>query len=100
MPKKISRDVRLLSIRVPVDIGDWIQKQADSRSDSVNDRAVEMFDDMKEWFGLPASMMQVLQEDLKKSGLPDVREYIRGLLTRRYNELIISAAGSHSQSKR
>jgi hypothetical protein len=100
MPKKISRDVRLLSIRVPVEVGDWIQREADSRGDSVNERAVEAFEDMRGWFGLTVPMIQVLEEDRKKSELPDFREYVRALLTRRYNELIISAASGHAKSKR
>src|SRR5436853_7380853 len=89
MPRTTSgREIENISVRYSPELGAWLRTQAERRAVSLNEVFRDLAEDAKTWFGLPSSMVELLEEDRKHAKKADLREYVVELLVRRYNELL------------
>ena len=82
------KPIESTSVRYTTDMGAWLRKRAEARGASLNDEFVELIDDAMTWFGLPGSMVEILEQDRKAHKKADLREYLIELLVQRYNQLV------------
>lgn len=82
----------VVTIRMPSDLGHWMNKEAEKRGWSLNEYFVTVAHDFYSWFGLPDLVIDVLKDDQEAIGV-DRRRYIQHVLMRRYHEIYEKGAG-------
>ena len=88
----------MYSARFPVFLFGWIKKQVDGTDMSINEFIVRLASDVREWFGLPKTMVHAFESDREALGLSQ-REYLMHLLTRRYEQIVTSRPGFDADKK-
>jgi hypothetical protein len=81
-----------VTIRMPSDLGHWMNSQAQKRGWSLNEYFVTVAHDFHSWFGLPDMVIDFLKDDQEAMGL-DRRRYIQHVLMRRYHEVYEKGPG-------
>lgn len=81
-----------VTIRMPRDLGHWMNREAEKRGWSLNEYFVTVAHDFHSWFGLPDMVIGLLKADQEASGV-DRRRYIQHVLMRRYHELYEKGVG-------
>ena len=77
-----------ISLRCPQEVRDWLeQRMKDTRRQSLNEVVNDLIDDVRTLYKLPKAMVEALDRDRKAHKVPDLREYIVGLLLERYVSL-------------
>ena len=76
----------VVSFRLSYSVMAWLRHAAAGRNWSMNEYVARILDGMREWWGLPKMIADVLEGDRKAMGL-DQYDYIGHLLARRYNEI-------------
>ena len=74
---------KILSLRVPIQIADWVTTEARKRNWSSNETYCKTIEAVMTWFGLPTTLVRALEADRRKMNL-DLREYYAHVLVRRY----------------
>ncbi len=87
-----------VTIRMPSDLGHWMNKEAQKRGWSLNEYFVTVAHDFHSWFGLPDMVIGLLKADQEASGI-DRRRYIQHVLMRRYHEVYEKGPGFDRASR-
>jgi hypothetical protein len=82
----------VVTIRMPLDLGGWMMREAEKRGWSLNECFVTIAHDFYSWFGLPDMVISLLKADQAAVGL-DRRRYIQHVLMRRYHEVYEKGPG-------
>jgi len=99
MPRTTPKELEGITVRYNPEAGRWLRAEGARLGANINDIIRRLIDDAKGWFGLPPSIAQVLERDMKEQGATDMRAYVVDLLVRRYNELLSGAHGSPTKKK-
>ena len=86
-----------VTIRMPSDLGHWMNREAEKRGWSLNEYFVTVAHDFHSWFGLPDMVLDLLEADQEAKGI-DRRRYIQHVLMRRYHELYERGGGRDRSS--
>lgn len=88
----VTTEKTVVTIRMPSDLGHWMNKEAEKRGWSLNEYFVTVAHDFYSWFGLPDLVIDVLKDDQEAIGV-DRRRYIQHVLMRRYHEVYEKGPG-------
>lgn len=87
-----SGEKAVISFRLPMQLANWLRKQAADEGGSLNESVVTALEDLRSWFSTTKPVAELLESDRKAFG-DSKREYLRRLLQYRYDELV---RGPHS----
>lgn len=90
---RAERDYIQQSIRFAADHLKWLTEATERDGVSINAVVRGLVDDARTFFGLPPTMVALLEKDRGRMGL-DFRRYVQELLTRRYRDLILEDAAN------
>jgi hypothetical protein len=82
----------VISFRLPVQLANWLRKQAADEGGSLNDSVVTALEDLRSWFSATKPVAELLEADREAFG-DTKREYLRRLLQYRYDELVRNPNG-------
>jgi len=82
-----SGEKAVISFRLPMQLANWLRKQAADEGGSLNDSVVTALEDLRSWFSTTKPVAELLEADRKAFG-DSKREYLRRLLQYRYDELV------------
>ena len=82
-----SGEKAVISFRLPMQLANWLRKQAADEGGSLNDSVVTALEDLRTWFSATKPVAELLETDRKAFG-DSKREYLRRLLQYRYDELV------------
>jgi hypothetical protein len=82
-----SGEKAVISFRLPMQLANWLRKQAADEGGSLNESVVTALEDLRSWFSATKPVAELLEADRKAFG-DSKREYLRRLLQYRYDELV------------
>lgn len=82
-----SGEKAVISFRLPMQLANWLRKQAADKGGSLNDTVVMALDDLRTWFSATKPVAEILEADRNAFG-DSKREYVQRLLQYRYDELV------------
>ena len=82
-----SGEKAVISFRLPMQLANWLRKQAADEGGSLNDSVVTALEDLRTWFSTTKPVAELLEADRTAFG-DSKREYLRRLLQYRYDELV------------
>ena len=96
MPKKTTPPSLVSSsVRYGPDAAAWLKERSASHNGSLAEAIRQCIEDARTWFDVPSEMRERLQEDMKRLGKKDHREYMRTLLLERYTDLATDERKKH-----
>lgn len=93
------RRIQQQSIRFAPERRTWLTDATRRSGESMNAVVRQLIEDAQTFFGLPPSVVALLQKDRAEMGL-DHRGYVRELLTRRYRDLLLAQFGAADETNK
>lgn len=96
MPKKTTPPSLVSSsVRYGPDAAAWLKDRSAFHNGSLAEAIRQCIEDARTWFDVPSEMRERLQEDMKRLGKKDHREYMRTMLLERYTDLATDERKKH-----
>jgi hypothetical protein len=89
-----------VSVRLAPRLLDNLKHHAADLQQSLTDVLEGLIEDAFDWYRLPAEVIDVLRGDMKRSGKRTQREYVVGLIMKRYQDVIIHQSQSRPVPRR
>ncbi len=96
MPKKTTPPSLVSSsVRYGPEDAEWLKERSVVHNGSLAEAIRQCIEDARTWFDIPSEMRETLEQDMKRSGKKDHRDYMRTLLLQRYTEIATEDRRKH-----